>query len=385
MTKKRQFRGCEPQAPPPRPRVTSIPPGSSETEKFHAGHPGLTTAFATPDILQTLSLMFRRPLMSLGVCGDGDLQGVAQWPIDWKGPVGIAQRLPVRYIGLVSEPEDVAASVHALQKALAKRRVGRAYYSFPPHYRLNIEELQDQLSIVGLAATIRSDFASLPDHPIASGESPVVLVPNVACILRMEGTSEEEIIAAVAQARARTSLRQTLRNISGRDATMEDVAVHLPRFMAGTYGRTGNDVPYPPGAFDIFWQRHHMDPNVLMRTIALEASNQPVGMAIGIVHHDVVYSLLLVRDYTVAKSLNVTARLITDMAAKARANGCSYFDLGGGTIVIKEFKVRLGCRCQSYVDLRVTHPSYGPLFSLWEYRKKRHRLLRPGPQSGAGS
>jgi hypothetical protein len=237
---------------------------------------------------------------------------------------------------------------------------------------------------VGLAATIRNDFASPPHRPIAIGEPPVVIVPNVACILQMEGTSEEEIIAGVAQARARTSLRQTLRSISGRDATMEDVAVHLPRFMARTYGRTGNDAPYLSGAFDIFWQRHHMDPNVLMRTVALDASNQPVGMAIGIVHHDVVYSLLLVRDYTVAQSLNVTARLITDMAAKARANGCSSFDLGGGTAGIIEFKVRLGCRCQSYVDLRVTHPSYGPLFSLWEYRK-RHRRLRPGPQSGAGS
>ena len=385
MTNTWQFRGSEPQTVPPRPRVTSILPGSSEAEKFSAGYPGLTTAFATPDILQTLSLMFRRPLMSLGVSGDGDLQGVAQWPIDWKGPVGIAQRLPVRYIGLVTEPEDVAASVHALQKALAKRRVGRAYYSFPPHYRLNVEELQDQLSSVGLAASIRNDFASLPDRLIASGEPPVVIVPNVACILQMEGTSEEEIIAAVAQARARTSLRQTLRNISGRDATKEDVAVHLPRFMAGTYGRTGNDVPYPPGAFDIFWERHHTDPNVLMRTVVLDASNQPVGMAIGIVHHDVVYSLLLVRDYTVAKSLNVTARLITDMAAKGRANGCSYFDLGGGTAGIIEFKVRLGCRCQSYVDMQVTHPSYRPLFSLWEYGKKRHRLLRPEPQSGAGS
>jgi hypothetical protein len=157
---------------------------------------------------------------------------------------------------------------------------------------------------------------------------------------------------------------------------MEDVAVHLPRFLARTYGRTGHDVPYPPGAFDIFWQRHHMDPNVLMRTMVLDSSNQAVGMAIGIVHHDVVYSLLLVRDYTVAKSLNVTARLITDMAAKAKANGCSYFDLGGGTAGIIEFKVRLGCLSHSYVDMQVTHPWYRPLFNLWEYRKKRRRLLQ---------
>jgi hypothetical protein len=319
--------------------------------------------------------MFRRPLMSLGAYCGSDIQGVAQLPIDWKGPVGIAQRLPVRYIGLVTDPENVPASVHALQKALAKRRVGRAYYSFSPRYRLNIEELQHQLSYLGLAAAIRSDFEPLPHRPIAGTEPPVILVPNVACILQIEGTSEDQIIAAVAQGRARTSLRQTLRHISGRDATMEDVAVHLPRLLTGTYGRRGMDVPYPAGAFDIFWQRHNMDPNVLMRTMALDSSNHPVGMAIGIIHQGVVYSLLLVRDYTVARSFNVTARLITDMAAKAQAKGCSYYDLGGGTAGIVEFKVRLGARCHTYVDMQVTHPCYRSLFNLWQYRKKTHRLL----------
>ena len=177
--------------------MKSIPPDSSQTAKLYAGCPGLITAFATADILQTLSLMFRRPLMSLGAYGDSDIQGVAQWPIDWKGPVGVAQRLPVRYIGLVTEPENVPASVHALQKALAKRRVGRAYYSFSPQYRLNTEELQHQLSEVGLAAAVRNDFEPLSPRPIAGREPPVIIVPNVACILKIEGTSEDEIIAAV--------------------------------------------------------------------------------------------------------------------------------------------------------------------------------------------
>ena len=352
-----------------------MPSLSSQADKFSAGGPGLITPFAMPDILQTISLMFRRPLMSLGAYCDADIQGVARWPIDWKGPVGIAQRLPVRYVGLVTEPENVPACVHALQKALAKRRVGRAYYSFSPQYRLNAEELQHQLSEVGLAAAVRNDFEPLSDRSIAGREPPVIIVPNVACILQIEGTSEDEIIAAVPQARARTSLRKTLRHISGRDATMEDVAVHLPRLLTSTYGRTGNENSYPPGAFDIFWQRHNMEPNVLMRTMALNSSNQPVGIAIGLVHDGVVYSLLLVRDYTVAKSFNVTARLITDMAAKAKAKGCSYFDLGGGTAGIIEFKVRLGSRCHSYVDMQVTHPSYRSLFNLWEYCKKRHHFL----------
>src|SRR5437879_10674297 len=238
MTNKRRFRLCEPQAPRPRLRVKPIPPLSSQTEKLYAGCPGLITPFATPDILQTLSLMFRRPLMSLGAYGDSDIQGVAQWPIDWKGPVGIAQRLPVRYIGLVTEPENVPASVQALQKALAKRRVGRAYYSFPPQYRLDIEELQHQLSHVGLAAAIRADVEPLPDRAIAGSEPPVIIVPNVACILEIRGTSEDEIVATLPQARTRTSLRQTLRHISGRDATMEDVAVRLPHLLKSAYGRT---------------------------------------------------------------------------------------------------------------------------------------------------
>ena len=380
MTNKRRFRWSEPQTAPAGPRVKSIPPDSSQTAKLYAGCPGLITAFATADILQTLSLMFRRPLMSLGAYGDSDIQGVAQWPIDWKGPVGVAQRLPVRYIGLVTEPENVPASVHALQKALAKRRVGRAYYSFPPQYGLNVEELQEQLSHVGLAAAIRNNFEPLLDRATVGREPPVIIVPNVACILEIKGTSEDEIIAALPQARTRTSLRQTLRHISGRDATMEDVAVHLPRLLQSAYDRTENDVPYPPGAFDIFWQRHNMQPNVLMRTMALNSSNQPVGMAIGLVHDGVVYSLLLVRDYTVAKSFNVTARLITDMAAQATAKGCSDFDLGGGTAGIIDSKVRLGSRCHSYVDMQVTHPWYRPLFNLWEYRKKRHGVLHAAPQ-----
>src|SRR5205807_5728579 len=189
MTNKRRFRSCEPRTPPPPPRVKSIPPDSNQTAKFYAGRPELITPFATPDILQTLSLMFRRPLMSLGVYGDSDVQGVAQLPIDWKGPVGIAQRLPVRYIGLVTDPENVPASVHALQKALAKRRVGRAYYSFSPQYRLNIEELQHQLSYLGLAAAIRNDFEPLLDHPIAGSQPSVTIVPNVTCVLQIEGTS----------------------------------------------------------------------------------------------------------------------------------------------------------------------------------------------------
>ena len=311
--------------------------------------------------------------MSLGVYGDSDVQGVAQLPIDWKGPVGIAQRLPVRYIGLVTDPENVPASVHALQKALAKRRVGRAYYSFSPQYRLNIEELQHQLAYLGLAAAIRNDFEPLLDHPIAGSQPSVTIVPNVTCVLQIEGTSEDQIIAAVAQARARTSLRQTLRHISGRDATREDVAVHLPSLLTSTYGRRGIDVPYPAGAFDIFWQRHYMDPNVLMRTLTLDSSNHPVGVAIGIMHHGVVYSLVLVRHYAVARSLNVTARQITDMAAKARAKGCSYYDLGGGTAGIVEFKVRLGARRHAYVDLQVTHPYYRSLFNLWQFHKKTPR------------
>ena len=319
--------------------------------------------------------------MSLGAYCDSDIQGVAQWPIDWKGPVRVAQRLPVRYIGLVTEPENVPASVHALQKALAKRRVGRAYYSLPPQYHLNIEELQHQLSQIGLAAAIRNDFTPLDDHPTAANEPPIIIVPNVACILDIKGNSEDEIIASVAQARARTSLRQTLRHISARDATIDDIAVHLPRFLTMTYGRTGNNVPFPPGAFDIFWQSHNMDTNVLMRTMTLDSSNEPVGMAIGIIYDDVVYSLLLVRDYTVARSVNVTARLVTDMAAKAKAKGCSYFDLGGGTAGIIEFKVRLGCRCYSYVDMQVTHPYYRTLFDLWENRKKRHGLLHAAAPS----
>src|SRR5437660_8542651 len=194
MTNKRRFRLCEPQAPRPRLRVKPIPPLSSQTEKLYAGCPGLITPFATADILQTLSLMFRRPLMSLGVYGDSDVQGVAQLPIDWKGPVGIAQRLPVRYIGLVTDPENVPASVHALQKALAKRRVGRAYYSFPPQYGLNIEELQQQLSHIGLAAAIRNNFEPLLDRATVGREPPVIIVPNVACILEIKGTSEDEVI-----------------------------------------------------------------------------------------------------------------------------------------------------------------------------------------------
>src|SRR6266581_5757296 len=192
MTNKRRFRRSEPQTAPAGPRVKSIPPDSSQTAKLYAGCPGLITAFATPDILQTLSLMFRRPLMSLAAYCDSDIQGVAQWPIDWKGPLGVAQRLPVRYTGLVTEPENIAPSVRALQKALAKRRVGRAYYSFSPQYRLNVEELQHQLSDVGLAAAIRNDFEPLVDRPIGGREPPVIIVPSVACILQIEGTSEDE-------------------------------------------------------------------------------------------------------------------------------------------------------------------------------------------------
>src|SRR5437588_1918280 len=175
MTNKRRFRSCEPQTAPPPPRVKSIPPDSNQTAKFYAGRPELITPFATPDILQTLSLMFLRPLMSLGAYCDSDIQGVAQWPIDWKGPVGIAQRLPVRYIGLVTDPANVPASIHALQKALAKRRVGRAYYSFPPQYGLNIEELQQQLSHIGLAAAIRNNFEPLLDRATVGREPPVII------------------------------------------------------------------------------------------------------------------------------------------------------------------------------------------------------------------
>jgi hypothetical protein len=380
MTANRLYPWHEPPRPPLGPRIKPVPIDSSEAAKFYSGHPELVTALATPQLLQTLSLMFHRSFMSLGAYCDSDIQGVAQWPIDWKGPVGIAQRLPVRYTGLVTEPENIPASIHALQKALAKRRIGRAYYSFAPHYRLNIEELQHQLSRVGLPATIKDDFEPLRGRPITGRESPVVLVSNVTCILPIEGASEEEIMAAVPQARARTSLRQTLRRIRARDATLEDMAVHLPRLLTGTYGRTGNAVPYPPRAFDIFWQRHHTDPNVLMRTMALDASDQPVGMAIGITHHGTVYSFLLMRDYTLAKSLNVTARLITDMAAEARAKGCNSFDLGGGTAGIIESKMRLGSQRHSYVDMQVTHPCYRPLFELWEYRKNRGRSSPAAPR-----
>src|SRR5207302_3744865 len=74
-----------------------------------------------------------------------------------------------------------------------------------------------------------------------------------------------------------------------------------------------------------------------------------------------------------------TARLITDMAAKAKAKGCSDFDLGGGTAGIIDSKVRLGSRCHSYVDLQVTHPWYRSLFNLWEYRKKRLGMFHAAP------
>jgi len=54
-----------------------MPSVSSQADKFYAGRPGLITPFAMPDILQTISLMFRRPLISLGAYCDEDIQGVA--------------------------------------------------------------------------------------------------------------------------------------------------------------------------------------------------------------------------------------------------------------------------------------------------------------------
>ena len=214
-----------------------MPSLSSQADKFSAGGPGLITPFAMPDILQTISLMFRRPLMSLGAYCDADIQGVARWPIDWKGPVGIAQRLPVRYVGLVTEPENVPACVHALQKALAKRRVGRAYYSFSPQYRLNAEELQHQLSEVGLAAAVRNDFEPLSPRPIAGREPPVIIVPNVACILKIEGTSEDEIIAAVQSLRANPAELSRLSH-EGREWAVRNhsYAHHLHLLEASYFG-----------------------------------------------------------------------------------------------------------------------------------------------------
>lgn len=360
--------------------VEDLCAGCRDVREFRTAHAGVTTGFSEPDMVETFSLMFRRRQVSLGVYEGSSLRGIAAWPVDWKGPVGIAQRLPIPYVGLVAEAADVAPHIRMLQRALAKRRIGRAFYSFPPQLGLDVEELRTALDRAGMPAWIRPSFSAEPRHGgLRAHAASAVLVQAETCILAIgEAGDEEGFIAALPQPRLRTSLRRTLGVMTARDANEDDIVRHLPRLLEVSYGRAGQPVPYPPGAFEVLWRRHGGDPDVVMRTLVQATSGDLLGIAVTVTRNSQAHNLFLARDYTTDPAVNVSARLVTDAAAAACARGCATLDLGGGTEGIRGFKVRLGAVRHPYVDVEATHPLYKPLFDAWRSARSRTERLRVG-------
>src|SRR4051794_26357816 len=111
-------------------RITVL--GSRAVRKFLDSSPCETTAFCRPDVLRTLLLTFERSLLALGMYRGKKLEGVALLLVQRKGPLGIVQRLPIRYAGLVGEPASMPEYLKRLREYLASNGIGKAYYSFSP-------------------------------------------------------------------------------------------------------------------------------------------------------------------------------------------------------------------------------------------------------------
>jgi Acetyltransferase (GNAT) domain len=299
-------------------------------------YPQFTTPFSRPDILETISRVFGRPIVTLGIKNQTGLEGVAPLLIRKKGPFKIAQRLPVRYIGIITEAENVLDELISVTKTLREKGVVIAYYSFPPQVKLDVQKLR----CAGFEAEHETTY-----------------------LLPLKGGTADEVLQ-VAQPRMRSSVRQALRKLDISDATREETENRLCPMLEATYNRKERvGPPYPPDMGSTLWNRHRngsgVDPTLHIRTARLKTTGEAVGMMVAITHPSTgqTYSWAIAREPGF-DNLQVSGALIADMGAIAAREGSKEFDLGGGTEGIKEFKRRLGGEPAEYTDIRVSDRRY---------------------------
>jgi hypothetical protein len=321
--------------------------------------------FNHPSFLEILATAYQRELVLLGVFEGEALEAVASLLIQRVGPLGIAQRLPIRYIGLVTEqPGSVSRQLDALKEYLGQPsyRVGTAYYGFPPGF-----------SCDGLPDTNR--------HTVAGADETFVLS---LCDLTTEGLPHS------AGRRSLEKLRATRRaGLKIRDATEHDLRVLAPRLLETTYSRTGLESPYPEALHQQLLDLKDPDCRAHARVALVEdaaGAETVLGMLLCLTDRCRAHSLWYAKDYAnpLARKLAVEESLIADMAVRARALGCKEYDLGGGPEGIKEFKRRLGAEPRSYVYVKVTHPRYRLPFEAHRRAKEVFASIRRRCRSLSG-
>jgi hypothetical protein len=324
---------------------------------FYEENPSLGHAFNHPKFLKTLAQSYRRELLYLGVFAASKLEAVGSFLLHRKGPIGVAQRLPIRYLGLASaNPAMIPEHVLELRDKLGKlsRRVGLAHYNFPPH-----SEIIDIFS---------DESGCLEGIDVSIAQTNVLLL----------GDANEEGFLPSTSSRIRGRIRAAYRaGLTIRDSTREELRDVLPRFLEATYDRTHLESPYNE---DLAWRladSYHGDSSFQARTAVLE-SGQVAGMLIAVVHGDKAYSLCYAKDYSdeTVRKLAVEEALVCDMVVRTMHLGCVEYDLGGGPEGIMESKRRLGAIGRPCVTVMVKHPLYEAALDLHEKAKRNFKPLR---------
>ena len=319
--------------------------------------PELTTPFSRPDILETISNIFERSLVTLEIKGSDGLKGVASLPTYNRGPFRIAPQLPIRYVGLVTDHQNIIDELILLRQGLRERRIVIAYCSFPPQIKLDLQKLR----AAGFEADLRATY-----------------------LLPLKGNTPEEILQ-VAHPRMRSSVRHALKELIISDATREETELKLCPLLDATYNRkVFNGAPYPNVMGSILWERHRnfdkMDPTVHIRSARIKSTGKVVGMMVAITHPltEQTYSWAIARDPNYG-NLQISGALIADMGAIATREGSVVLDLGGGTEGIKEFKSRMGAETAEYANIMIADRRYKfaqKAHEKWGWvKKKAHSII----------
>ena len=317
----------------------------TDVQKFYDHHPSLTTPFVRTDILETISEAFGRELFYLKIKNEDKIHGIAGLVLHKRGPWFVANRLPIRYSGIVAKPEKLPNKLKLLHNFLLRRRIVMAYYSFPPQL-------------------------SKKDHTFEDAEFDVEYEQSY--LLPINGATVDEILE-ITQPRMRSSVRKALNQLTISDSTEDEVKNDLYELMLKTYRRKDPQSmePYPPSIGSVIRNKFRAgdayDPTFHIRTARLKDNNEIAGMMIAISHPATrkTYSWMIARR-TDLGNLQVSGALIADMAAVAAGMGSEGLGLGGGTKGIKKFKQRMGGQPTEYLNVRVSTKGFKILQSIHE-------------------
>ncbi len=306
-----------------------------ELSLFLKSNPDKVSAFNRPEIKETMAEIYGMKLANIGISTEGQLQGVGQFFIQRKGPLGIVQAVPTRYTGPVVAHEILPQTLVKIKDYLSHHGIGKLLTDFPPSVHFDTTQIKEVGYVV---------------KPMTS---------------RIMDLRKDDLLQSADQG-MRRGIRKTLSDPRIEVSQPSEAEfLLLEKFLAESYKNQGKNQPYPPNMSRIIWDKHHDDPLVHMSLVSFD--NQPIGMMVSAFGYDqTACSWMIGVDHTAIDTLGinypVSGVLIKDAAEWAKDQGAQYLDLGEGPEKVAEFKRRMGAVQVPYIAVEYTHPLYRPFF-----------------------